>query len=343
MSKTSYPFVSIVVCTFNRSNRLNPCLKSLREQTYPLDRYEIIVVDDGSTDSTLQTIEKEGVNLIHHEKNKGIPAARNSGIAAAKGEIVAFIDDDAVADPHWLEHLMLPFEDPTVGASGGKTLAIKTDRLTERYLLADEYGNPASVTFGESKNSLWRFFMYLKTMFAPVSFTTKPTEVQAVFGLNCAYRTVLLRTLGGFDETLLGDEDSELSVRFRVHGARIIFIPTAIIHHHHRESLIKLIRQTYYRAESTFHAYRKEKKSLPIFPLPVLYIIISICLLIAWPMIGFLFIILGPLLLYSWWLIRGMREHTLEYVVYPYIQLSLELTLILGLARGGFRSIMNLQ
>lgn len=334
-------FASVVICTFNRSAYLGACIESILAQNYPRDRYEVIVVDDGSTDATPEVARTEGIRFIRHASNKGLPAARNTGIAAAKGAVVAFIDDDAVADPDWLEHLVAPFADPTVSASGGRTVAYKTNRLAERYLAAEGSGNPAPLEFGKSKNPLWRFWVYLKDMFAPLAAAAAPMDVQAVFGLNCAYRTAAVEKFGGFDEVLTTDEDSELSVRFRDHGARIMFVPAAIIHHRHRESIASLIRQKYYRAESTFRAYKKEGKVPPIFPIPLFYVALAGGFLFLQPEIGLLFAIIGPLLLYCWWPIRALRENKFEYCAYSYIQLVLESAVVLGLVRGKFRSIIK--
>ncbi len=333
MENKKLPFVSVVICTFNRSECINACVESLRHQTYPKDHYEIIVIDDASTDATKEIAKINGVEFIRHKTNKGISAARNTGIAAAKGEIVVFIDDDAIADSQWLTKLVQPFENPEIAASGGRTFAYKTEYLAERYLAASAYGNPAPLAFGESKNPLWRFWVYFKSMFISVAVATKPTEVQAVFGLNCAYRASILKTLGGFDEKLFADEDSELSTRLRSHGAHIIFVPDATIRHRHRESVLKLIRQTYRRAENTVYYYAKEKKTLPIFPFPILYLLVVICLIILQPLLGVVFIVIGPLILYSWWPMRAFREHKIEYLLYGYIQLSLELSSVLGIVR----------
>ncbi len=215
MSTLETPFVSVLIVTFNRGKIINACLESLAHQTYPRNRYEVIVVDDGSTDDTAQIAEKHGVKVIRHKVNRGISVARNTALGEAKGEIVAYIDDDAVADPKWLEYLMQPFKDSGVIASGGQTFAYKTEYIAERYLDAGGYGNPAPLAFGKSKNPLWRFWIYLKSMFVAVSIATEPIEVQAVFGLNCAFRTSILRAIGGFDESLCSAEDSEICTRLR--------------------------------------------------------------------------------------------------------------------------------
>ena len=333
------PFVSIVVCTFNRGDRLHPCLESLEHQTYPHDRYEVIVVDDASTDDTAQIVRSRGMRVIRLESNGGAAAARNIGAAAAKGDIIAFIDDDAVADPQWLECLVQPFGASGVSAVGGLILAYKTNYLAERYLSAIGCGNPAPLAFGKSKNPFLRFWAYLGSMFTPIFMEKEPMEVQAVFTANAAYRASLLRSIGGFDEALRYDEDADVSTRLRDRGAHLFFVPAAIVHHRHRESLIKLIRQTYLNAENTLRYYVKEKKVLPIFPLPLFYLALVVCLLIFQPVYGVLFIIFGPLVLYGWWVVRAFREYRFEYLVYGYIQFILESASILGLIRAKIRQL----
>ena len=94
-----WPKISVIVCTFNGSRTLSECLESLLRLEYP--NYEVIVVNDGSTDTTAKIANNYGFRVITTE-NRGLASARNTGLAAATGEIVAYIDDDAYPDPHWL-------------------------------------------------------------------------------------------------------------------------------------------------------------------------------------------------------------------------------------------------
>ena len=97
------PLVSIIVCSYNGAKTLAACLESLGKLNYP--SYEIILVDDGSTDNTAQiAAEFPNVRYIHQE-NHGLSHARNTGAAAAKGEVFAYTDSDCMADPDWLYYL----------------------------------------------------------------------------------------------------------------------------------------------------------------------------------------------------------------------------------------------
>ena len=115
--------ISVVVITLNRAEWLKDTLDSLVRQTRQPD--EVIVVDNGSQDNTEGVVSsfanKLNVKYVS-EKTRGIPYARNTGVRNATGDIVAFIDDDCIADENWLKYIQIPFfKDPNVGSVGGET------------------------------------------------------------------------------------------------------------------------------------------------------------------------------------------------------------------------------
>jgi glycosyltransferase involved in cell wall biosynthesis len=132
------PFVTVLIPTFNRKEALKGCLESLFIQTYPRDKFEIIVVNDGSTDGTenlLEEYEKKAPCKLkwYNQSNSGIGAARNLGIKKSVGEILCFIDDDCIADKNWIKNMVNCFSDNKIGGIGGKIVARKVETIAEKY------------------------------------------------------------------------------------------------------------------------------------------------------------------------------------------------------------------
>src|SRR5205807_3888849 len=115
-----WPRISVVVCTYNGARTIRDCFEGLERLAYP--DYEVIVVDDGSTDATAAIAREYDCRLIQTE-NRGLSNARNTGLKEATGEIVAYLDDDAYPDPHWLAYLAATFLSTSHAAVGGPNLA----------------------------------------------------------------------------------------------------------------------------------------------------------------------------------------------------------------------------
>ena len=231
MGRNGVFHISIVVPTHNRHRLLQRCLDSLHGQSYPRSRIEIVVVDDGSEDPTKEVVEDwilrhpEGPSLryVAQPGRRGPAAARNAGILASRGEYVAFIDDDCVAEPDWLEELTAGMNGEDVGGVGG-TVRLRVDgkvRLAGAYMLRHRwYERPKMVAGGPA---------YLLTG-------------------NCLYSRVTLEETGLFDEAFSpgeGGEDAELGRRVRARGFRLAFRPAAVTWHPLRTSLIDLLHTAY--------------------------------------------------------------------------------------------------
>ena len=122
--------ISVIVITFNRAKSLQDTLLSLARQERQPD--EVIVVDNASTDNTKEIVlsfrNKFNIKYIY-EKRRGIPYARNTGVKNATKDIIAFTDDDCVADRNWLKYLEIPFiKDPHVGVVGGEVSHLKAGK-----------------------------------------------------------------------------------------------------------------------------------------------------------------------------------------------------------------------
>lgn len=221
--RASWPSISVVVCAFNEEQRLGDCLESLGRLGYP--GLQVLVCDDGSTDRTLELAESSRFEVLALPHG-GLSAARNAGLAAADGDIVAYLDADAACHPEWPYHLALAFECPDVVAVGGPNLPFPDTGLVERAVGLSP-GNPVEVLVGDDR-------------------------AEHVPGCNLAVRRSTLLEIGGFDTayTAAGD-DVEVCWRLLDLGGRIAFSPAAQVHHHRRDTVRRYLRQQagYGRAE----------------------------------------------------------------------------------------------
>lgn len=186
-SATPTPRVSVVICTLNRHAYLRKAIESLLNQTLAHEQFEIIVVDNGSTDKTREVVCDElswAKNLRYiHEPREGLCWARNTGWMRAAGEYVAYLDDDAVACPTWLETILLAFKtiEPMPGCVGGKVELI--------------WEGPRPVWLSDD---LAGYLSFVNWSSVPMFLTGK----QYFAGVNFAFPKKVLQEIGGFDARL---------------------------------------------------------------------------------------------------------------------------------------------
>ncbi|MDI9886652.1 glycosyltransferase [Streptomyces sp. HNM0645] len=231
--RAALPRTSVVVATRERPGRLARALDSLLAQDHP--DFEVVVVDNAPlTGATRELIERkygERVRYVH-EPVPGLAIAHNRGVAAADGTVLAFTDDDVVADPHWLTALTAPFaEDPRIGCVTG-------------LILPARLGTPAQILL-ESHGGFAKGF-------APRTYDpARPPADEPLFpftagrfgsGANMAFRARVLRAAGGFDPATgtgtaaRGGDDLYAFVRILADGHRLRYTPDALVWHHHRET-----------------------------------------------------------------------------------------------------------
>jgi GT2 family glycosyltransferase len=257
-SKMSWPKVSVVVCTRNGSRTICDTFEGLQQLDYP--DYEVIVVDDGSSDNTAMLARHYGFRVIHTSNrglssalpgrenghdwvitrpNRGLSNARNLGLEAATGEIVAYIDDDAYPDPHWLTYLAATFLNPRTekyGGVGGPNIAPPRDGLIAD-CVAHSPGGPVHVLLTNQK-------------------------AEHIPGCNMAFRRVALKTIGGFDPQFhVAGDDVDVCWRLQAQGWTLGFSPAAMVWHHRRNSLRAYWKQQrgYGKAEAMLERKWPEK------------------------------------------------------------------------------------
>ena len=211
-----WPRISVVVCSRNGSRTIRDCLDGLQELVYP--NYEVIVVNDGSTDETGTIAGEFDVHLIT-TTNFGLSHARNLGMRAATGEIVAYTDDDARPDPYWLTYLAAAFRHTSYDAIGGPNIAPAGDGPIAA-CVANAPGGPVHVLLSD-------------------------TDAEHIPGCNMAFRKTVLEAVGGFDPQFhAAGDDVDICWRLQDHGFKIGFTPAAFVWHHSRNAV-----QTYWRQQ----------------------------------------------------------------------------------------------
>jgi O-antigen biosynthesis protein len=219
-----WPRISVVLCSYNGARTIRGCLDALAVLDYP--DYEVIVVNDGSTDATEAIAREYDVRVISTE-NRGLSAARNTGWQAATGEIVAYIDDDAYPDPHWLTYLAATFLRTSHAGVGGPNIAPRGDGFIAD-CVAGAPGGPTHILLSD-------------------------TEAEHIPGCNMAFRRDALAAIGGFDAQFrTAGDDVDVCWRLSERGLTLGFSPGAMVWHRRRNSVRAYWRQQrgYGRAEA---------------------------------------------------------------------------------------------
>lgn len=325
------PLVSVVVCTLNGEKRLDRCLAAARRQSLG-ERLQLVVVDDGSVDNSARLAAAYGAEVIRHVSNRGVAAARNTGIAAARAPIVAFLDDDCEADPEWAERILGGFAEGVVGV-GGLTVPASSGGYFSGYLERNNHLAPVEIELTQDTRTAYRFARYLLR-----NARVAPPGERAVcsFGAaNAAFRVADLRLLGGFDERFRSGEDLDLCLRIgdeQPPGA-LHYEPSAIVHHYFDTDPRSILRRCRLYGMGAARLYRKRRDLLPtVFPFPVL-----IAGLLAWSR-GRAPRLLVALLLPQLLFLKGCRNAIQRRSPAPlldcYMKLAEEANLNLGFAVG---------
>jgi GT2 family glycosyltransferase len=233
---TDAPIFSIVIPTYKRPEQLAVCLQACARLEYPHDRFEIIIVDDGSP-VPVEVPKHDGSSLVNitclRQLNSGPASARNFGAEHARGEILAFTDDDCVPTPQWLRELAQSFNDVPIGLVGGRTIngLLENPYSTASQIIVDE-----AYAYFHSQNSDLRFFA----------------------SNNMAVAAELFHKSGGFDSSFRISEDRDFCHRWIRQGKPLIYDPEAIVYHHHHLTMTAFCGQhfNYGRGAYQFHRTR---------------------------------------------------------------------------------------
>jgi O-antigen biosynthesis protein len=225
---SAIPMVSVVICAYNAERTMRPCLESLRKLEYP--NYEVVIVDDGSSDTTAEiSMDFPEFRLIR-QANKGLSVARNVGMHAARGEIIAYTDSDCVVDPHWLTLMVRAMEEGGFDGCGGPNLSPHEEGRVEACCAASP-GAPCHVLVSDSR-------------------------AEHLAGCNMIFTKAALLKVGGFDPIFrTAGDDVDVCWRMIDAGFTLGFAPAAFVWHFRRNTIKAYYGQQrgYGRAEALLY------------------------------------------------------------------------------------------
>jgi glycosyltransferase involved in cell wall biosynthesis len=332
------PDISVIVCSHNGERTLPVTLAHVRQQTLSRSRYEVIVVDDGSDDDTSALARAAGVQVVRLAIPAGLAAARNAGVGAAAGAIVAFTDDDCAPARNWLAALSSSFADAAVDGVGGKVVPDCRNGFLLRYLQARNPLTPLPAELLACSSAGYRLRLYLRSVVVSEPEPAAGAPLYCAVGANMAFRRELIVELGGFDEAFtFGGEEEDLCRRAhsRPHGARLRHEPDAVVVHRFEPRPGDLLRRARaYGIGNARGAIKHHDRRPIVYPFPILISSAILRALKTGRRATLALGLLAPLATYSRWPVRAWRERSVEPLAYPYLQLAQEACTMLGELQG---------
>lgn len=211
------PFVSVIVPAYNDAERIGDCIEALLAQTYPQARYEVLIVDNGSSDETATMIQRFPVTLLREDETQGSYAARNKGIQHARGEIIAFTDSDCTPVPQWIEEGVCALQTQQADLAGGNVRFVYSTR-------------PGGAEIYDSLSNM--------------QIERNIRERQVAKTANLFVRTAVFETVGLFPQQVRSGGDVSWTGRATAQGARLVYAPRAEVTHPTRR-LAELLQKQY--------------------------------------------------------------------------------------------------
>jgi len=241
---------SVVIPTHNRRDALRACLQALTRQQYPRDAFEVIIIDDGGSDSLkdlVQSFDGQLLLRLQRQRRSGPATARNLGARVANGEYLAFTDDDCEPSPHWLERLYESLVAHSNALIGGRVVnALPSNSCSAASQQLVDY-----LYLSYTENGAPRFFA----------------------SNNFALSSRTFKDAGGFDESfpLPAAEDRDFCARWIRSGGAMVYTPVALVYHAHALDVSGFVQQHFRYGRGAYH-FRKRTvsrgyQSPPIEPL----------------------------------------------------------------------------
>lgn len=359
MDTQSEPYLSVVIPVYNGGVTVGRALDSLLAQDYPRDQYEVIVVNDGSTDDTADVVARfPDVRYIELPRNMGIPAAQNAGLEAAKGDIYVAFNDDFQAAPDFLAQLAAGYKelDKPLGIGGVVVKGSSSSRrgVMAKFIEANRDGaapNVVNLRLPFMPNAVKRLLTYIVTNFSQDQHGECEyagiQEVVELYGANASFPISMLSDIGGWDvntaaPAIGGIEDRDICYRLRQHfpdhhfyvkrSARIMMDLDA---NDTSVSVRSYLLRPYRRGPFNYVFHVKNGITPPLFPFPPFILLALLAGAMLTPLLLLpVWIVAVPQICYGWWSRRALAERRPVYLLFPYLQLAEETMVMNGLLKG---------
>ncbi len=327
------PEMSVIICSRNGGDGIGRALETIAAQTVA-SRLEVVVVDDGSTDETAAIADAHGARVIRHATNRGLAAARNSGVRGSTAPIVAFIDDDCEAHPQWAERL-LDAHGEGVDGVGGSVTPGPGDDFTRAYLRRHNPLEPLEIELARSAALSYRLRLYLTRQWVRRRLPQQ-REIFSPVGASMSFRRDAIEQAGLFDEHFaFGAEETELCHRMRMQRPDVRFVldARARVVHHFRPSMRDTLRRSRSYGRGTARFSRRWPSVNPtIYPAPVVVAALAVAA-VRRPRLAPLALV-APAVLFPSGLASALRAGRPSLVIDAYVQLLQELCANVGVVEG---------
>jgi len=342
LSDSRGPKFSVVIGTFNGARVLGAALDALDAQATEFS-FEILVVNDASTDSTATIADRPNVRLINLDRNQGHGHALNVGLGEARGEYMAMMDDDCVPPEDWIEQLGVAWSSvgPDVTMIGGVVEPFETDTFNRRYVAYRRPLRHQEVVIDESAG----FWPRLSYQLFPPRPNSEPRPVYFTVGANMSIRVEAARQVGGFSNEPGSGEEESLArpLRSRFGPLTVQLFPNIVMRHNFHRSLRDTFRRSRNYGRASGREWVRDRDIPSVAPLFPFATVIAALVAVVSPVTSLVVLVISPYVLYRRWFAWFRDSGSREAIVYPYVQAGEELASNYGFAQGVWRELRALQ
>ncbi len=327
---------SVVIGTFNGERTLATTLDALDEQVTEFS-YEILVVNDASTDGTSEIANRPNIRVIEVTPNQGHGHALNVGLGEARGQFMAMLDDDCVPPPQWIQSLGVAWNSvgPDVTVIGGLVEPFETDTFNRRYVAFRRPLRHQEDVIDESAGFGPRLTHHLR----PPELRLDPRTVYYTVGANMSVRVRAAREAGGFSEARGSGEEESLArpLRARFGPNTVRLFPEIVMKHNFDASLRDTMRRSRSYGFGSGRDWVKNRGIPSLSPLLPMAAVAAGAVAIVSPVSSLVVLVLSPFALYRRWFTLRRQARTREIILYPYVQAGEELANNIGFLQGAWR------